>query len=328
MPGAGRAAVYTSYVTVSTERRAKASRAASAQKSRNRGRSAASRAIAVFRHAVRATDFGAIMRRSAAVAYYAALSLAPLLIVALAIAGLAWDREAVRSSIVAEMRGLLGAEGATLIDRVFEHARDPAQGPIAAIIGVLTLLFGATAVFVELQDGLNAIWQVERPTGSGVWKFVRTRLLSLSMVFSIGFMLLVSLLVSTALSALLQSLALENLAIVGLVLHFLVSLLVTGALFAALFKFLPDARIAWRDVIVGAATTAVLFNLGQIAIGQYLGRASVGSAYGAAGSLVIVLVWVYYSAAIVFFGAELTESHATLLGHGLDRSKGGPVSPR
>ena len=248
-------------------------------------------AVATVKHAVTKTDFGWIMRRSAALAYYGALSLAPLVIVALAVASMIWDREALRSGLLAEMTRLVGPTGGALIASILENSNDAKEGIVAAIVGVATLVFGATAVFVELQDGLNAIWDVEPTRGKGIWKFIRTRLVSIAMVVSTGFLLLVSLVVSAVLAAFTKSLGLGDVAAVGMVLQFLVAVIVTGLMFGALFKFVPDVRSTWREVWVGALITAVLFNLGQLAIGAYLGRTSVGSAYGAAGSLVIVLVW-------------------------------------
>jgi membrane protein len=271
----------------------------------------------LFKQAFKETDFSQLMRRSAALAFYAALSLAPLLIVALAVASLLWSRDDIRASLVAEMRSLVGPSGGDLIATILDHNRDKGEGIFAAVAGGVTLLIGATAVFVELQDGLNAIWGITKTKGRGLFHFIRVRLLSVAMVISFGFLLLVSLVASTALTALTKSLHLEEFAIVGIVVHFLVSVLGTSLLFAALFKFLPDAKVRWRDVAVGAVTTAIIFNLGQIAIGAYLGSSSVGSAYGAAGSLVLILVWVEYSAAIVFFGAQLTESYARTFGGGV-----------
>jgi membrane protein len=283
--------------------------------------------IRSIRQAIRQTDFGVIMRRSAALAYYAALSLAPLVIVAIGIASMIFDKSQLGATVVAEMQTLLGQEGAALFKGILESANKPGRTTVAMILGVATLLFGAAAVFVELQDGLNAIWNIQRPKKSGLWGFIRTRLLSVAMVVSVGFLLLVSLIVSTALTMLTTWLHLAEIAVIGFILHFVVSVVVTGLLFAALFKVLPDAKIRWREVIVGAGMTAILFNVGQIAIGQYLGRSSVGSAYGAAGSLVIVLVWVYYSAAILFFGAEATQAYAMLYGSGIQEREAVRKSP-
>jgi membrane protein len=270
-----------------------------------------------IRQAIRQMDLTMILRRSAALAYYAALSLAPLIVIAVAVAGLIFQKDALRATLIAEVAALIGADGARLIAGILESSQQKDQALLATILGTATLLFGATAVFVELQDGLNAIWNIERRKGRGLWTFIRTRFLSVAMVISTGFLLLISLIVSTALSSLTKLLHVEEVAIIGLVVSFVVSVLVTGLFFATLFKFLPDARIRWREVVAGSVITAILFNLGQIAIGQYLGRASVGSAYGAAGSLVIVLVWVYYSSAVFFIGAEITQAYASLFGEAI-----------
>jgi membrane protein len=289
-----------------------------------------STAVQAARNAFKTTDFGWVMRRSAALAYYAALSMAPLLVVAIAIAGLLWDRGAVSASIVSQMSALVGPTGAALITDILRHSADEKKSLPAAIIGIVTLLIGATAVFVELQDGMNAVWEVKARKSGGIWKLIRTRLLSLAMVFSTGFLLLVSLIVSALLTAFTKLIGLGDFAVVGLVLQFLISLAVTTLMFAALFAFVPDARPGFREVLAGAVMTAILFNLGQIGIGAYLGRGSVGSAYGAAGSLVIVMVWVYYSAAIVFFGARFTRSWCRVSGcarHGAPARPEGPEKP-
>jgi membrane protein len=239
------------------------------------------------------------------------------------VAGLLFDVARVREHLLAQSEGLLGKDATGMIAGILASAGNPGKATLATIVGFVTLLFGATAVFVELQDGLNAVWDIHREPGRNLWRFVRTRLLSAAMVFSFGFLLLVSLLVSAGLSALVGRFHFGGLPIVGVAVHFVISVLVTALLFATLFKFLPEAKIRWRDVVAGSISTALLFNLGQIAIGVYLGRAGVGSAYGAAGSLVIVLVWVYYSALIVFFGAEMTQARAALSGHAIEARHSG-----
>jgi len=277
-------------------------------------------AAAAARDAAKTTDFGWVMRRSAALAYYGALSLAPLVVVALWAASLLWDRGAVRAGLVAEFSRMVGPTGAALITGILQRSDGQKEGRVAAIAGVMTLLIGATAVFVELQDGLNAVWDVKADKSRGIWEFLRSRLVSLAMVFSTGFLLLVSLIVNAALSALTKVLGFGDVAAVGLALQFAASVAVSSLMFAALYKFVPDARPHWREVAAGALITGILFNVGQVGIGMYIGRTSAGSAYGAAGSLVIVLLWVYYSAAIVFFGARLTRSSCRVSGctaHGL-----------
>jgi membrane protein len=249
------------------------------------------------------------MELAAALSYYTLLSLAPLVLVTVAVADLVFEQSAVEGRVVTEMRGLVGDEGASVVQTVLQNANNPAKGRISVVIGIVVLLVGATTVFVQLQTALNRIWKVDvKPHKSAIWRFIKERLLSLAMVLAVGFLLLVSLVVSTALSAIDDS-ALPTVTAAPAVLyalHTLVSLVVITLLFAMIFKVLPDAQVTWRDVWFGATTTSVLFTLGKSLIGLYLGRTAVGSAYGAAGSLVVLTVWVYYAAMIVFFGAELT----------------------
>jgi membrane protein len=249
------------------------------------------------------------MELAAALSYYTLLSLAPLVLMAVALAGLVFERTAVERKLVAEMRDLVGAAGAEVTQAVLRNAHDAEQEAWSLAIGLVILLVGATTVFVQLQGTLNRIWRVDESAGSSViWGFLKERLLSIAMVLAIGFLLLVSLIVSAALSAVTDSargIVGEGYAmVVGA--NTLGSLLVTALLFALIFKVLPDADVAWDDVWFGAVTTSVLFTLGKQIIGLYLGRASVGSAYGAAGSLVVMTVWVFYASLILFFGAELT----------------------
>ena len=251
------------------------------------------------------------MELAAALSYYTLLSLAPLVLMAVAVAGLVFERATVESRIVTEMRLLVGDEGSEVVQTVLRHASDKEKGALSVVIGGALLLLGATTVFVQLQNSLNRIWKVEersRGNAGVLWLFVRERLLSLAMVLAVGFLLLVSLVISAAVAALGET-ALGGLRHPGLVLeglNVLVSLVVVTLLFATMFKVLPDAPVAWRDVWVGAITTSVLFTVGKSFIGLYLGRTSLGSPYGAAGSLVVMTVWVFYAAMIVFLGAELT----------------------
>ena len=255
-------------------------------------------------------------RHAAALSYYTIFSLAPLLIVAIAVAGAVFGEEAARGRIVEQIGGLIGRDGASAIETMIENANKPKEGLIAGMLGVAALLFGASGVFGQLQSSLNAIWEVEPKPGKGVWGFLRSRFLSLSMVLVIAFLLLVSLVLSAALSAFGGWLGAmipgqEVLLRAG---DLVISAGMATVLFAALFKYLPDAEIRWKDVWTGAFATAVLFTLGRYLIGLYLGRSAVGSAYGAAGSLVIVLLWIYYSTQILFFGAEFTQVHASRAG--------------
>jgi len=253
------------------------------------------------------------MELAAALSYYTLLSLAPLVLLTVALAGLVFERGHVEGRVVAEIRALVGDDGAEVVQTVLRHSSDPEKGLISVLVGAAFLLVGATTVFVELQQALNRIWKVDRPWHPGALRsLLKERVLSFAMVLAIGFLLLVSLLANTALTAVGDSaratvgeapaaLAAANTAL---------SLVVIGLLFAAMFKALPDAPVAWRDVWFGAAVTSALFVAGKHALGLYLGRAGIGSAYGAAGSLVVVTVWVYYAALIVFLGAEITYVRA------------------
>ncbi len=254
------------------------------------------------------------MRLSAALAYYTMLSVAPLLVVVTAIGGLAFGPEAAQGQLVHEMKDMVGTEGAQALQTMLAHAYKPATGIIASAVGIVVLLLGATGVFVELQDSFNTIWGVTCQAPSGVWGFIRTRLLSFLMILVVGFLLLVSLVISAALTAVGTYFDGMSPAFLWEAVNFLVSLGVIAVLFALMFKFLPDVHIGWKDVWVGAILTAVLFTVGKYLIGLYLGSSSVGSTYGAAGSLAVFLVWVYYSALILFFGAEFTQVYANRYG--------------
>lgn len=247
---------------------------------------------------------------AAALSYYTLLSLAPLILVVTALAALVFGREAVEGEIVGQMRGLVGTAGAEVIQGILRSAAESGRGKLSLGIGLVTLLFGASTVFAQMQSALNRIWDVEAdPDRNAFWGFVRTRLVSFAMVVGTGFLLLVSLLASAALAAAGSwaegLLPLTPLAWQGI--NAAVSFVIVGLLIAMIFKLLPDARIAWRDVWFGAAVTALLFTLGKYVIGLYLGRASIGSTYGAAGSVVVLLVWVYYASLILFLGAEITH---------------------
>ena len=263
-------------------------------------------------------------RLGAALAYYTALSLAPLLLIVIGIAGMAFGQEAAQGRIVGEIQGLVGDDGARAIQDMLSHARRPASGIIATTVGAATLLLGAAGVFGQLQDALNTIWEVAPYPGRGWRGFVKDRFLSLTMVLGTGFLLLVSLVVTAGIAAAGESLGglspgVEALAELAAM---LVSLCVVVVLFAMIFKFLPDAEIAWRDVWIGAVVTAALFVVGKFAIGLYLGHASIGSAYGAAGSFVVLLVWVYYSAQVLLLGAELTQVYARRTGRRVEPARG------
>ena len=259
-----------------------------------------------------------VPRLAAAVAYYTILSLTPLLVIAVAVAGAVFGDGAARAGIVDQFRDTVGPSGTEAIQALLEHANRPSAGIVASSIGILMLLLGASGVFGELQDSLNTIWDVQARPGRGIRGIVRDRFLSFGMVLCVGFLLLASLVLSTVLSA--SGQYLERL-VPGLVAPVRVANIVLGfavvtVLFALMFKFLPDVSLLWRDVWLGATVTSVLFTLGKYLIGLYLGQAGIASPFGAAGSVVALVVWVYYAGLILFFGAELTQVIARRSGRG------------
>jgi membrane protein len=259
-------------------------------------------------------------RLAAALSYYTAFSLPPLLVLLVGIAGLIYGADAVRDRMVDQITGLVGEDSARLLGEAIAEAQETTGTGAAVAIGLGVLLFGATGVFGQLQDSLNTIWEAKPRRAGGVWNLVRSRLLSLAAVLGAGFLLLVSLAVSAAVGALVDMAGrFEALAPFLMAIDLVASLLVITILFALIFKYLPDVEIAWRDVWVGAAITAVLFVAGKFGIGLYLGTSDVGSAYGAAGSLIVILVWIYYSALILFYGAEFTQAWA--------QDRGRPLQP-
>ena len=266
-------------------------------------------------------------RLAAALSYYTAFSLPPLLVLLVGIAGLIYGADAVRDRMVDQITGLVGEDSARLLGEAIAEAQETTGTGGAVVIGLGVLLFGATGVFGQLQDSLNTIWEAKPRRAGGVWNLVRSRLLSLAAVLGAGFLLLVSLAVSAAVGALVDMAGrLETLAPFLMAIDLVASLLVITILFALIFKYLPDVEIAWRDVWVGAAITALLFVAGKFGIGLYLGTSDVGSAYGAAGSLIVILVWIYYSALILFFGAEFTQAWAHDRGRPL-QTAGADMSP-
>jgi membrane protein len=248
----------------------------------------------------------------AALAYYTIFSLAPLLLVVIALAGFFFGREAVQGQIVGQLRGLVGEQGGEAIQTMIANAGRHGSGLLASIVAFITILFGATGVFGQLQKALNHIWDVKPKPGLGLKGLLKARALAFGMIVGIGFLLLVSLVVSTALAALDDYLAglFPGAAILLKILSFVLSFAVVTVLFAMIYRVLPDVKISWQDVWIGAAITALLFTIGKYLIGLYLGHSSAASVYGAAGSVVILLLWVYYSAQILFFGAEFTQVYA------------------
>ena len=255
-------------------------------------------------------------RLAAALAYYAVFAIAPLLIIVIAIAGLFFGETEVRQTIVSQLGGLIGQNGSQALEALIEGARKPTAGIIATVIGVVTLLLAASGLFGQLQDALNTIWEVQPKPNQGIWGTIRSRFLSFSMVLGIGFLLLVSLVISAGLSALGTVVVGDQYGetLLWKVVNFVVSFGVTTLLFAMIFKILPDVKIAWSDVWIGALATAALFTLGRFLISLYLGQAAPESSYGAAGSLIAILIWVYYTAQILFMGAEFTQVYARSYG--------------
>jgi membrane protein len=254
---------------------------------------------------------------AAALAYYTLFSMAPLLMIAIAVAGLVFGQEASQNQVIGIIEDLVGVQGARAIQDIIESAgQRPDAGVFATLVGMILLLLGAGGVVGQLQDSLNTIWRVVPKTSRGIMGFLQDRLVSYSMVLSVGFLLVVSLVISAALTAVsgIVGSFLSIDAATAHVLDFVVSFAFIMLLFAIIYKFVPDVRIAWRDVWIGAATTSLLFSVGKFLIGFYLGHSTVASIYGAAGSLVTLLLWVYYSSLMFFFGAELTQVYATRYG--------------
>ncbi|HZQ47229.1 MAG TPA: YihY/virulence factor BrkB family protein, partial [Verrucomicrobiae bacterium] len=252
-----------------------------------------------------------VLRLSAAMAYYAMFSIGPLLVVVVKLAGLIFGPEAVRKQIEQQLQGLMGQGATKMVDSMMA-ARQHGGGTIATIIGIIALVFGAAGVFGQLQESLNTIWEVKARPGGGLWALIRDRFLSLSMVLGIGFLLLISMALTTMLSAFSGSLGkiLPMSDAIAHVLNFVVSFGVITVLFAMIFKFLPDVKVPWSKVWVGAIVTSFLFTVGKYLLGLYLGRESTASTYGAAGSVIVILLWIYYASLILFAGAEFTHAYA------------------
>jgi membrane protein len=265
-------------------------------------------------------------RLGAALAYYTAFSLAPLLVVVIGVLGLFLGEEAARGRLIDDVGGLVGPEAGRQIEDMIASARQTKRGLTGAVAGVVTLLLGASGVFGELQAALNRVWEAEPPPSRGILGTLRRRFFSITMVLGTAFLLLVSLVVSVVLSRLGEVVGrvVPGQAVVAWFVDLAISVGGTTLLFAMLFKYLPDVRVAWRDVWVGAAITAVLFVVGKAAIGVYLGYAGLASSFGAAGSLIVILVWVYYSAQIMLFGAEVTQVWTARYGTRLEPI-GGPA---
>ncbi|MFZ6849191.1 YihY/virulence factor BrkB family protein [Undibacterium sp. RuRC25W] len=252
----------------------------------------------------------------AALAYYTLFSIAPLLLIVIAIAGQIFGIEAARGEIVSQLRGLMGNQGAQAVQALLESVREPAGNFIAMTVGGLILLIGATSVFGELQDALDRIWRAPKRDKDGIWHVVRSRILSIGMILGIGFLLMVSLVASAALAALskLWGPLFSGWEVLANLIDIVVSFTFSTTLFAMIYKVMPRVNVAWSDVWIGAAVTALLFTVGKFLIGLYIGKSGLASGFGAAGSLVVLLVWVYYSAQIFLMGAEFTWIYALTFG--------------
>jgi membrane protein len=263
-------------------------------------------------------------RLGAALAYYSVFSIGPLILICISIAGLVFGAEAVRNDVSAQVRGMLGDSGARAIDAMLAGASQPTHGLLATLFGIATLIAAAIGVVAQLKDALNAVWEVEPSRQSGIWAFIRTYLISLAGVLSLGFLLLTSLVLTAALAAgtkyiqpWLPEAAMQAAGVA-------ISFGFVTLLFAMMFKWLPDADVAWRDVWVGGVLAAALFEIGKFLIGFYIGKQGLESTYGAAASLVVLLIWVYYSSQIVLIGAEFTRAYAKR--HGSLRSRPAPTA--
>lgn len=258
-----------------------------------------------------------VMKLSASLAYYTVFSMGPLLIVIIFLCSLFFGREAIEGSIYGQIASFVGSDTAKELQDIIKNASIADKGNVAAVVGIITLIIGATTVFAEIQDSINTIWGIKPKPKRGWLKIVVNRLLSFSIIITLGFLLLVSLGISYIVEALSHSLARafpDVTVVLFYIFDLILSLAVISALFAVIFKVLPDAKIKWRDVIAGAVATALLFMLGKFGISFYISSSDVGSTYGAAGSLVVLLVWVYYSSIILYFGAEFTKGYAVEFG--------------
>jgi membrane protein len=258
-----------------------------------------------------------VPRLGASLAYYTLFSLAPILVIAIAIGGLIFGAEAVRGEIVGQIQGLTGREGALAVQAMLEGAAKPSSSIAATVAGVITFFLGATGAFLELQTALNTIWRVKpKRSGSFLRALVQQRIISFGLVVALGFLLVTSLLVSAALAAIHSYMgnAFPGVVVLWEALNVIVSLTVLTLLFAMIYKVLPDVKLAWSDVWVGGLVTAGLFTIGKLIIGLYLGTTSIASTYGAAGSVIVILVWVYYSAQIILLGAEFTRGYVDTFG--------------
>jgi membrane protein len=258
-----------------------------------------------------------VIKYSASLSYYTTLSLAPLMIIVMAISGFFFGKEAIRGEVYHQLNGLIGKDAALQIQEIIQNIHLSRDTPFATIISVLILLIGVTGIFGEIQDSLNKIWGLKTKDHKVWWKLLMDRLISFSLIISLGFVLAVSLVLSALVSALgnkINELLLGTGDTILFIINNLLSIGITMVLFAAIFKILPDAKIKWKDVFVGAFITAILFTIGKVAIGYYLGKSNLGTVFGAAGSVIILMIWIYYSSAILYLGSVFTKVYATNYG--------------
>ncbi|PZO21790.1 MAG: ribonuclease BN [Leptolyngbya foveolarum] len=272
-----------------------------------------------------------VSRLAAALAYYTAFALAPVLVIVIAIASFLFEQSTVQGRIIDQLQSLLGKDGAEMVREMLVSAQSQDSNSfLATVVGVALLILGASGLFIQLQDALNTVWNVEARTDQGIWRLIRDRLLSFGMVLVIGFLLMVSLLLSaalTAVSGLVGSGGLPGLDVVWQIANVILSFGIITLLFGLIYKILPDAKIGWSDVWIGAAITALLFTIGKWLIGLYIGNSSAASAYGAAGSFVVLLLWIYYSAQILLFGAEFTQVYANRFGSRIQPDENATYAP-
>lgn len=266
-------------------------------------------------------------RYSAAMAFYTMLSLAPIIILVLGVTSIFVETHVIKTELLSQIRDLIGREGAGIVSTVLRNAEESRQSASATTFGVGVLILGATAVFAQLQDALNEIWGVQTKPKKEVFSFLLTRLVSFGMVLAVGFLLLASLLITTAITTLSTHLSIQLPGGESLweIVDITGSVVIATLLFSMIFRFVPDVKIAWGDVLVGAFITALLFTLGKSLIGGYIGRSSVSSVYGAAGSLVVLLFWVYYTSLAVFFGAELAQAYTRFYGSQIEPRRFGMI---
>jgi membrane protein len=284
--------------------------------------------IDIIKQTIQAWSEDKASRLAAALAYYTVFSIPPLLVVAIGVASLFTERRVVEDQIIRQAGSLMGRQGAEAFETILESVEAPGGGElIPTIIGVIFLFIGASGVFTQLQDAMNTVWNVEADPDRGILDAVKERFMSFTMVLAIGFVLLVSLMLSTVLTTFGNFVGnlISEAAIVLWSVNFLISYAIITALFALMYKTIPDVRIAWRDVWIGAAITAALFKIGEYALGVYFDRSDPTSAFGAAGSVILILLWVFYSAQILFLGAEFTQVYASKYGSGMRPERGAVV---